>query len=65
MTGAWMEHALGDDYERLMERRAGLTPLKRNVTPDEVAITIVNLITSNPMVNGEIVVIDGGYSATT
>jgi 3-oxoacyl-[acyl-carrier protein] reductase len=65
MTGEWMEHALGDNYERLMERRAGQTPLKRNVTPDEVAITIVNLIVSNPMVNGEIVVIDGGFSATT
>jgi 3-oxoacyl-[acyl-carrier protein] reductase len=65
MTGEWMEHALGDNYERLMERRAGQTPLKRNVTPDEVAITIVNLIVSNPMVNGEIVIIDGGFSATT
>jgi 3-oxoacyl-[acyl-carrier protein] reductase len=65
MTGEWMEHALGDNYERLMERRAGQTPLKRNVTPDEVAITIVNLIVSNPMVNGEIVVTDGGFSATT
>ena len=65
MTGDWMEHALGDNYGRLMERRAGQTPLKRNVTPDEVAITIVNLIVSNPMVNGEIVVIDGGFSATT
>jgi 3-oxoacyl-[acyl-carrier protein] reductase len=65
MTGEWMEHALGDNYERLMERRSGQTPLKRNVTPDEVAITIVNLIVSNPMVNGEIVIIDGGFSATT
>jgi 3-oxoacyl-[acyl-carrier protein] reductase len=65
MTGEWMEHALADNYERLMERRAGQTPLKRNVTPDEVAITIVNLIVSNPMVNGEIVIIDGGFSATT
>jgi 3-oxoacyl-[acyl-carrier protein] reductase len=65
MTGEWMEQALGDNYERLMERRAGQTPLKRCVTPDEVAITIVNLITSNPMVNGEIVTIDGGFSATT
>lgn len=65
MTGDWMEHALQDNYGRLMERRAGQTPLKRNVTPDEVAITIVNLIVSNPMVNGEIVVIDGGFSATT
>lgn len=65
MTGEWMEQALGDNYERLMERRAGQTPLKRNVTPDDVAVTIVNLIVSNPMVNGEIVVIDGGFSATT
>jgi 3-oxoacyl-[acyl-carrier protein] reductase len=65
MAGEWMEHALGDNYERLMERRAGQTPLKRNITPDDVAITIVNLIVSNPMVTGEIVVIDGGFSATT
>jgi hypothetical protein len=26
---------------------------------------IVNLLTSNRFVNGEIVVVDGGYSATT
>lgn len=65
MSGEWMEHALGDNYQRLMERRANQTPLRRCVTPDEVAVTIVNLITSNPMVNGEIVVIDGGFSATT
>ena len=65
MSGEWMEQALGDNYLGLMERRAKLTPLRRNVTPDEVAITIAGLITSNPMVNGEIVVIDGGFSATT
>jgi 3-oxoacyl-[acyl-carrier protein] reductase len=65
MSGEWMENVLGNNYARLMERRASLTPLKRCVTPEEVAITIVNLITSNPMVNGEIIVIDGGYSATS
>jgi hypothetical protein len=26
---------------------------------------IVNLITSNRLVNGEVVVVDGGYAATT
>lgn len=65
MVGDWMEHALGENYERLMERRAKLTPLKRCVTPDEVAVTIVNLIVSNPFVTGEVIVIDGGFSATT
>ena len=65
MVGDWMEEALGDNYERLMERRAKLTPLRRCVTPDEVAETILSLLTSNPFVTGETVVIDGGFSATT
>ncbi|HYM97176.1 MAG TPA: SDR family oxidoreductase [Candidatus Sulfotelmatobacter sp.] len=65
MVGEWMENVLGENYERLMERRARQTPLRRCVTPDDVAITIVNLITSNPMVDGEVIVIDGGFSATT
>jgi 3-oxoacyl-[acyl-carrier protein] reductase len=65
MAGEWMEHALGDGYQRLMDRRASQTPLRRCVTPDEVAATIASLITGNPFVTGEIVVIDGGFSATT
>jgi 3-oxoacyl-[acyl-carrier protein] reductase len=65
MTGEWMQDQLGEDYDRLMERRARLTPMRRCVTPDEVAQTIVSLITSNPFVTGEIVVIDGGFTATT
>ncbi len=65
IEGEWMKQALGENYERLMERRAQMTPLKRCVTEEEVAVTIVNLITSNPFVNGEVIVIDGGFSATT
>jgi 3-oxoacyl-[acyl-carrier protein] reductase len=65
MVGEWMEDQLGDNYERLMERRARLTPLRRCVTADDVAKTVVSLITSNPFVTGEIVVIDGGFAATT
>jgi 3-oxoacyl-[acyl-carrier protein] reductase len=65
MVGEWMEDQLGDNYERLMDRRARLTPLRRCVTPDDVAATILSLITSNPFVNGEIIVIDGGFAATT
>jgi 3-oxoacyl-[acyl-carrier protein] reductase len=65
MQGEWMEHALGDGYADLMARRATRTPLRRCVTPEEVAETIVNLIVSNPFVTGSTVVIDGGYTATT
>ncbi len=65
IAGEWMERTLGDNYERLMERRASWTPMKRNVTMDDVAETIFSLITSNPFVTGETIVIDGGYAATS
>ena len=48
-----------------MARRAKNTPMRRVVTPEDVAEVITNLITSNRMVNGEVVVIDGGFAATT
>jgi len=65
MEGEWMRARLGENYDRLMDRRARMTPLRRCVTAAEVAATIVSLITSNPFVTGEVVVVDGGYSATT
>jgi 3-oxoacyl-[acyl-carrier protein] reductase len=65
IEGEWMERMLKDKYEELFARRAKSTPLRRCATPDDVAEVIVNLLTSNRFVNGEIVVVDGGYSATT
>jgi 3-oxoacyl-[acyl-carrier protein] reductase len=65
MEGDWMRSRLGENYGRLMERRARMTPLGRCVTPEDVADTIVSLVMSNPFVTGEVVVVDGGYSATT
>jgi 3-oxoacyl-[acyl-carrier protein] reductase len=65
MEGDWMERMLGDNYQRLMERRAKATPLQRCVTPEDVADTMLSLILHNRFVNGEIVVIDGGFASTT
>ena len=65
MEGDWMKRMLGDRYDDLMARRAKSTPLRRCATAEDVAEVIVNLITSNRFVNGEIIVIDGGFSATT
>jgi 3-oxoacyl-[acyl-carrier protein] reductase len=65
MEGDWMKRMLADRYDDLMVRRAKSTPLRRCATAEDVAEVIVNLITSNRFVNGEIIVIDGGYSATT
>lgn len=65
VEGEWMERTLGENYERLMERRARFTPLGRCVTPEEVAETMMSLIAGNSFVTGQIIVVDGGYSSTT
>jgi 3-oxoacyl-[acyl-carrier protein] reductase len=65
IAGDWMERMLGDDYQRLMERRAKQTPLRANVTLADVAESIYALATSHPFVTGETIVIDGGFTATT
>jgi len=65
MEGDWMQRMLGEKYDDLMGKRAKLTPLKRCVTADDVAETMLNLIQANRFVTGEVVVIDGGYASST
>ena len=65
MEGEWMERMLKDKYVELLARRAKFTPLRRVATAEDVAEVMVNLLTSNKFVTGEVIVIDGGYAATT
>ena len=65
MEGDWMKRMLKDKYEDLMGKRAKATPLKRVVTAEDVAETMMSLIQGNRFVTGEIIVIDGGFTATT
>ncbi|HEY6721431.1 MAG TPA: SDR family oxidoreductase [Burkholderiales bacterium] len=65
MEGDWMQRMLKDKYEDLMGKRAKATPLKRCVTADDVAETMMSLVQSNRFVTGEVIVIDGGFSSST
>jgi len=65
MEGDWMKRMLKDKYDDLMGKRARATPLKRVVTAADVAETIMSLIEGNRFVTGEIIVIDGGFTAST
>ena len=65
MEGEWMERMLKDKYADLMGRRAKFTPLKRVATAEDVAEVMLDLITGCKFVTGEVIVIDGGYTATT
>jgi 3-oxoacyl-[acyl-carrier protein] reductase len=65
MEGDWMKRMLKDKYDELMGKRAKATPLRRVVTAEDVAETMLSLILSNRFVTGEIIVIDGGFTAST
>jgi 3-oxoacyl-[acyl-carrier protein] reductase len=65
MEGDWMKRMLKDRYDDLMAKRARATPLKRCVTADDVAETMMSLITGNRFVTGEVIVIDGGFASST
>ena len=65
MEGEWMERMLGENYEKLMERRSKMTPLKRCATSEDVAEVVYSLIEHMHFVTGETVIIDGGFANTT
>jgi 3-oxoacyl-[acyl-carrier protein] reductase len=65
MEGDWMKRMLKDKYDDLMGKRAKATPLKRVVTADDVAETMMSLIQANRFVTGEVIVIDGGFTSST
>lgn len=65
MEGDWMRRMLKDKYGELMEKRARATPLRRVVTAEDVAETMMSLIVANRFVTGEVIVIDGGFTAST
>ena len=65
MEGDWMIRMLGDNYDKLMERRAKQTPLGRCCTAEDVAESMMALIDGNYFVTGQIVVVDGGFTSVT
>ena len=65
MEGDWMKRMLKDKYDDLMGKRAKSTPLKRVVTAEDVAETMMSLVQGNRFVTGEVIVIDGGFAAST
>ncbi|ETW98537.1 MAG: hypothetical protein ETSY2_42640, partial [Candidatus Entotheonella gemina] len=54
-----LEHAYGSERESLLQNRAEVLPVKRVGTADDVAQTMLMLMT-NPYMTGEVLHIDGG-----
>ena len=62
LEGDWMERTLGDNYEKLMSRRARQTPLRRCARVEDVGAAVLTLATSLGFTTGQTIVVDGGYS---
>jgi len=65
VEGEWMQRMLGENHDKLMGRRAKMTPLKRCVTEEDIAEVVLTLIEHMHFVTGETIVIDGGFAKTT
>lgn len=65
VTGTWMKDQLGDDYDRLMERRAKQTPLHKVASNEDVAETVFAVATSMNLVTGQLIPVDGGFTSKT
>jgi 3-oxoacyl-[acyl-carrier protein] reductase len=63
VTGRWhLEHLGAEKYEAQMTSFANSTPLKRRVTPEDIAAAVVWLIEGADAVTGQVIMVDAGAS---
>jgi 3-oxoacyl-[acyl-carrier protein] reductase len=60
ITGRWLQSGLGDNYEMVKQMVEARSPLRAVCTPEDVAGTIVNIITGPDLMTGQVVILDGG-----
>lgn len=63
VTGRWhLEHLGAEKYEAQMTAFANSTPLRRRVSPEDVAAAVVWLIDGTEVTTGQVLVVDAGSS---
>ncbi|HTN74623.1 MAG TPA: SDR family oxidoreductase [Pirellulaceae bacterium] len=63
ITGRWLKQGLGDDaYEKTKQAFEQRLPLGQVCTPEDIATTIVGIITGSDVMTGQTIVVDGGQS---
>jgi 3-oxoacyl-[acyl-carrier protein] reductase len=63
VTGRWhREHLGAEKYEAQFSAWANATPLRKRVTPEDVASAVVWLIEGGDVVTGQVLVVDSGFS---
>ncbi|MCG8584080.1 MAG: glucose 1-dehydrogenase [Pirellulales bacterium] len=61
IEGRWTEKGLGEAYQGTKKRMERVSPLGRVCTPEDVAESILGVITGSDLVTGQTIVIDGGW----
>jgi 3-oxoacyl-[acyl-carrier protein] reductase len=63
VTGRWHREHLGEEkYEAQFTAWANATPLRKRVTPEDVASAVVWLIEGSAVVTGQVLVVDSGFT---
>jgi 3-oxoacyl-[acyl-carrier protein] reductase len=58
----WMSQHFGDEYQQVVNNAAATYPLQRIATPDDIAQSILGLVTGGDFVTGQTLIVDGGLS---
>lgn len=60
ITGRWLQQGLGDAYEKIKRSYEEKNALGKVCEPEDIATTIMGLITGSDLITGQVVVCDGG-----
>ena len=56
----WLRDGLGDDFENKLQERAGKMLLGKVLQPEDVAMSILGVITGSDLLTGQVIVLDSG-----
>ena len=62
INGKWASEGWGDRWQDVIAFAEGAAPLGRVSTPEDIADSIISVITGTDLVTGQIITVDGGFS---
>lgn len=62
IKGDWLKRGVGENYESFVAAKEAEAPLQTACTPEDVADTILSLITGSDLVTGETLTCDAGHT---
>ncbi len=62
INGKWASEGWGDNWSSVIEFAEGAAPLGKVSTPEDIADSIISVITGTDLMTGQIITVDGGFT---